>query len=155
MGLADEFIEDARGLAAQGYADQRPSHMRRAISTACYAVFHLFVEDFVEHWEFEDQRARLGRMFSHGPMRNAAYTPKDKRNLTLLERELIDAMITAFEQLQKDRHRADYDLGWNLVETDVRNSVTLAEDVFTKWRRIKSEDIARHHLLSMFGAKWN
>ena len=43
--------------------------MRRAISTAYYAAFHLFVEDFVEHWEFEDQRARLGRMFNHGPMR--------------------------------------------------------------------------------------
>ena len=91
-------------------------------------------------------------MFNHGPMRNAAYTPKDKRNPTLLERELID-VITAFEQLQKDRHRADYDLGWNLVETDVRNSATLAEDVFTKWRKIKGEDIARHHLLSMFGAR--
>ena len=70
------------------------------------------------------QRARLGRMFNHGPMRNAAFTPKDKRNRTQLEQELID-VITAFEQLQKDRQRANYDSGWKLVETDVRNSVTL------------------------------
>jgi len=153
VGLADELLEDAHHLADKGVADQRQSHMRRAISTAYYAVFHLFVEDFVEHWEFPDQRARLGRMFNHGPMRNAAFTPKDKRNPTQLEQGLID-VITAFEQLQKDRQRADYDSGWKLVETDVQNSVTLAEDVFMKWRKIRDEDIARHHLLSMFGAKW-
>lgn len=152
MGLADELLEDASELADKGIAQQRKTHMRRAISTAYYAVFHLFVEDFVEHWEFEDQRARLGRMFNHGPMRNAAYTPKDKKSPTTLERELID-VVTSFEQLQKDRQRADYDAGWNLVETDVRNSITLAEEVFGKWRKIRGEDIARHHLLSMFGAK--
>lgn len=152
MGLGDELLEDAHYLADKGAADQRESYMRRAISTAYYAVFHLFVEDFVEHWEFPDQRARLGRMFNHGPMRNAAFAPKDKRNPTPLEQELID-VIAAFGQLQGDRQRADYDSAWKLVDTDVRDSVTLAERVFTKWRKIRDEDIARHHLLSMFGAK--
>ncbi|MBM3734270.1 MAG: hypothetical protein FJW39_00660 [Acidobacteria bacterium] len=62
-------------------------------------------------------------------------------------------VITAFAQLQKDRQRADYDSGWRLVETDVRNSTGLAEEVFEKWRGIKDEDAARSHLLSMFGAR--
>lgn len=114
VGLADELLEDAYFLAAKGVSDNRPTLMRRAISTAYYAGFHLFVEDFVEHWEFEDQRARLGRVFNHGPMRNAPYTPEDKKNPTAVEQELIDA-INAFEQLQKDRQRADYDGGWRLV----------------------------------------
>ena len=87
-------------------------------------------------------------------MRNAVFAPKDKRNPTAVEQELLD-VITAFGQLQKDRQRADYDGGWRLVETDVRDSKRLAEDVFAKWRKIKGEDIARHHLLSMFGAKWD
>jgi len=91
-------------------------------------------------------------MFSRGLMRTG-FTPKDKKNPTPLEKELID-VIASFEQLQRDRHRADYDTGWNLVETDVRDSITLAEEVFAKWRKIKNEDLARHHLLSMFGAKW-
>jgi hypothetical protein len=55
--LSDDLLEDARHLAAKGIAETRPSCMRRAISTAYYAVFHLLIEDFVEHWEFEDQRA--------------------------------------------------------------------------------------------------
>ena len=79
MGLADELLGDARYLAEKAIADRRKSHMRRAISTAYYAVFHLFVEDFVEHWEFPGQRARLGRMFSHGTMRTG-FTAKDKNN---------------------------------------------------------------------------
>jgi hypothetical protein len=151
VGLADELLQDAHFLADKGISDRRESHMRRSISTAYYAVFHLFVEDFVEHWEFPDQRARLGRMFSRSGMRTG-FTPKDKRNPSPLEKELIE-VITSVEQLQKDRHRADYDSGWNLVETDVLNSITLADYVFAKWRKIKGEDIARHHLLSMFGAK--
>jgi hypothetical protein len=151
VGLADELLDDARDLETRGVANQRPSSLRRAISTAYYATFHLFVEDFVEHWEFEDQRARLGRMFKHGAM-CTGYVPKDKKNRTPIEQELID-VIEAFEQLQKDREQADYDSGWKLVETDVRNSITQAEEIFAKWRKIRSEDIARHHLLSMFGAK--
>jgi uncharacterized protein (UPF0332 family) len=151
VGLANELLEDARFLAAKGITDQRQTLMRRSISTAYYAAFHLFVEDFVEHWEFPDQRARLGRMFGHGKM-SAGFTPKDKRNPTPVEQALQD-VITAFSQLQKDRERADYDGGWRLVETDVRNAIRLAEDLFAKWGKIKDEDIARHHLLSMFGAR--
>jgi len=150
VGLADELLEDAHGLAEKGIADNRQSLMRRAISTAYYAMFHLFVEDFIEHWEFEDQRARLGRMFNHAEMRTG-YKTKEKNNPTPLENELID-VITGFAQLQNDRQRADYDLGWGLVETDVRDSMRLAENVFVKWRSIRDEHIARHHLLSMFGA---
>lgn len=78
MGLADELLEDAHFLAAKGIADQRQTLMRRSISTAYYAAFHLFIEDFVEHWEFPDQRARLGRMFGHSRM-STGFTPKDKK----------------------------------------------------------------------------
>lgn len=78
MGLADELLEDAHFLAAKGIADQRQTLMRRSISTAYYAAFHLFIEDFVEHWEFPDQRARLGRMFGHSRM-STGFTPKNRR----------------------------------------------------------------------------
>ncbi len=152
MALADDLLEDASHLAAKGDGENRASCMRRAISTAYYAVFHLLVDDFVEHWEFEDQRARLGRMFNHNLMRDAAFTPADKNNPTPVETALIDVKA-AFGQLQKDRHRADYDLGWKIAGTDVTDAITLAESTFAKWRSVRNEDAARHHLLSMFGAK--
>jgi hypothetical protein len=149
--LADDLLEDARHLAAKGNAEHRASCMRRAVSTAYYAVFHLLVEDFVEHWEFVDQRPRLARMFNHQKMRDAPFAPKDKRNPTAAEMALMD-VVRAFGQLQNDRHRADYDLAWNIVGTDVVDAITLAEDTFAKWRSIRNEDAAQQHLLSMFGA---
>ena len=149
--LADDLLEDALHLAARGDAENRDSCRRRAISTAYYAVFHLLVEDFVSNWPFPDQRARLGRMFDHRRMREAGFAPLDKKNPTLVETAILDVK-KAFEQLQADRHRADYDLGWNIVGTDAARAIKVAEDAFVKWRSIRSEDAARHYLLSMFGA---
>ena len=60
----------------RGVTDQRQTLMRRSISTAYHSAFHLFIEDFVEHWEIPDQRARLGRMFGHGKLCNA-FTPSE------------------------------------------------------------------------------
>ncbi len=68
-------------------------------------------------------------MFGHGKM-ITGFTPKDTKNPTRFEHQL-QSVITDFEQLQKDRERADYDGGWRLVETDVRNAIGLVEDVFT------------------------
>jgi hypothetical protein len=151
VGLADELLDEARNLAAKGVAEKRAACMRRAVSTAYYALFHLLVGDFVESWPFPDQRARLARMFDHKKMRDAAFTPSDLKNPTPAEADLVDVK-TAFRQLQADRHRADYDLSWSIVPTDVTNAITLAEDAFAKWRSVHAEDIARNYLLSMFGA---
>jgi hypothetical protein len=149
--LADDLLDDAKHLAAKGQAEERESCMRRAISTAYYAVFNLLVDDFIKHWPFPEQRARLARMFKHERMRDAVCRPKDKNKPTPVEIEVMN-FITSFGQLQGDRHRADYDLGWKLVDTDVRNAITLAEEMFVKWRALRGEDAARNHLLSMFGA---
>lgn len=151
MGLADDLLEDARFLAEKGVLEQRQSLMRRAVSTAYYAAFHLFIEDFVEHWEFPGQRPRLGRMFNHGKM-GTGFTAKDKKSPTDTERTLQN-VVTAFTQLQKDRERADYDGGWALAETDVRAVIEYADKVFMTWRAVKDEDVARNHLLTMFGAR--
>jgi hypothetical protein len=55
-------------------------------------------------------------------------------------------------RIQADRHRADYDLSWNIVGTDAENAVTAAEETFTKWRSHCTEEVARQYLLSLFGA---
>ncbi|MGA2114920.1 MAG: hypothetical protein ABSH56_09250 [Bryobacteraceae bacterium] len=115
-------------------------------------MFPSLVEDFVADWPFTGQRARLARMFKHQRMRDAAFAPKDKRNPTQAETQVVD-VITAFGLLQGDRHRADYDMGWKPVGTDVADAITLAESAFANWRAVRVEVVAREHLLSMFGAK--
>jgi len=152
MALCDDLIEDARHLVQRGSLENRPSCKRRAISTAYYAVFHMIVDDFVEHWPFPDQRARLGRMFTHQRMRDTAVKFRDANKPTAVEMDLKD-IVRALGQLQKDRHRADYDAGWVVVDTDVAQAITSASDIFARWRSIRNEEAVRNHLLSMFGAK--
>ncbi|MGH9667124.1 MAG: hypothetical protein ACRD9L_22090 [Bryobacteraceae bacterium] len=74
-------------------------------------------------------------------------------------------MVLAGDLLEDARHlgakgdaeptqvRADYDPGWNVVETDVDNAITLARHTFVRWRAIHGESVARHHFLSMFRAR--
>jgi len=126
--------------------------MRRAISTAYYAVFHMIVDDFVEHWPFADQRARMGRMFTHQRMRDTPVRFKDQKSPTAVETDLKD-IVRALGQLQRDRHRADYDPSWKLADTDVQGALTSAADILTRWQAIRNEEAVRNHLLSMFGAK--
>ena len=90
-------------------------------------------------------------MFDHKKMREAPVGVADQKNPTPIERSLLKVK-TAFQQLQADRHRADYDLSWNIIPSDVSNAITLAESVFVEWRSIREEQLSRHYLLSMFGA---
>lgn len=151
MGLADDLLEDARHLASRGIEEGRNSCLRRSVSTAYYAVFHLFVEEFVLNWPIEEERFRLARMFDHKKMREAAFRPQDEKNPTQLESSLNEVK-EAFRQLQADRHRADYDKGWQILATDAQNGISLAEEVFEKWMLIRESKAARSYLLSMFGA---
>ncbi len=150
--LADDLLEDASRLADFGNPERRESAMRRAVSTAYYSVFHLLVADFIGLWPIEGQRSRLARMFTHAAMRNAVFTPRDNKNPTDIERQLLD-VIKGFGELQRYRHRADYVLGWKPSETDVNRALSLAQEVFSRWWEIRHENIARDHLLTMFGAR--
>jgi len=77
---SDDLLTDARDSATRGNAENRSSCMRRSISTAYYAVFHMLGDDFVSQWPFVDQRPRLGPMFDHQKMREAPIVLADQKN---------------------------------------------------------------------------
>jgi uncharacterized protein (UPF0332 family) len=108
MAFADDLLKDAHHLAARGGNNPRQSSLRRAVSTAYYALFHLLVADFTANWRVTAERARLGRMFEHRKMSGAGLKLQDKNNPTPVEIEL-KKIISAFAQLQEDRYKADYD----------------------------------------------
>jgi hypothetical protein len=137
-----------------GGKNPKQSSLRRAVSTANYAAFHMLIADFVANWVLPDQRARLGRMFEHRRMSGAVFTLRDKKNPTPVETELQD-LIGKFTQLQKDRYEADYDVGRKWPRYDVETTLTVATEVFNSWRGIREEKVAQHHLMSMFGARQN
>jgi uncharacterized protein (UPF0332 family) len=152
MAYADDLLRDSRHLAARGGKHPRQSSLRRAVSTAYYAAFHLLVADFVANYRVPEQRARLGRMFEHRRMSGAVFRVADRQKPTPIESEIGD-LIENFAQLQRERYEADYDVARNWSRTDVQRTLQRAENVFMIWRRIRKEKLAQHHLMSMFGAR--
>jgi len=94
MAFADDLLRDAYHLAGRGGKNPKQSSLRRAVSTAYYALFHLRIAD-VANWRLPDERARLGRMFEHRKMSGAALKLQDKNNPTRVETELRK-VISAF-----------------------------------------------------------
>jgi uncharacterized protein (UPF0332 family) len=152
MAYADDLLKDALHLAARGGKNPRQSSLRRAVSTAYYAAFHLLIADFMANYRVPEERARLGRMFEHRKMSGAAFRIADKRKPTPVESDIKD-LIEKFTHLQADRYEADYNVEIAWSRTDAMESLDLADEIFTIWRRIRKEKLAQHHLMSMFGAK--
>ena len=82
MGLAQDLLEQANHLANREPKRPRQASLRRAVSTAYYALFHLLVSDAISHWNKPQQRARMARGFEHTAMKDASkkIAGKDFRN---------------------------------------------------------------------------
>lgn len=58
-------------------------------------------------------------------------------------------MAYALSQLQEKRHNADCDLSKTLSSTDVGLDILLAEEAFTSWDAIQTEQVAQDYLFSL------
>jgi hypothetical protein len=152
MSFADDLLEQAYHLAHREPTNPKQASLRRAVSTAYYALFHLLIDEAVGHWGIERQRGVLARTFDHGKMKNICdntvkqfYSDgKPQHGLHLKE------VAEAFVLLQVQRHRADYDTSFEWDPTDVVGLLNLATDAFADWRAIRDQEAAQDYLLSLF-----
>jgi uncharacterized protein (UPF0332 family) len=149
VAFAEDLLRDAHHLAGRGGRNPRQSSLRRAVSTAYYALFHLLIADFTLNWKIKDQRARLGRMFEHRKMLGAKFQGASGN---VVEADL-KKVVEGFAELLEDRHSADYDVGRIWARSDVASSLKIADEAFVAWKRIRKQKIAQDHLLTMFGAR--
>jgi hypothetical protein len=70
MPFADDLLEQAYHLANREPEDPKQASLRRAVSTAYYALFHLLIEEAVGNWGVARQRSILARTFEHGKMKS-------------------------------------------------------------------------------------
>jgi hypothetical protein len=68
MSFADDLLEQAYHLANREPENQ--ANLRRAVSTAYYALFHLLIDEAVGNWGIARQRSILARTFEHGKMKS-------------------------------------------------------------------------------------
>jgi hypothetical protein len=146
-------------LADPAPTDPEQVWLRRSVSTAYYALFHLLVGEAVERWS-GSPGARLGleRAFQHTNMKEVSRTVKHgswkgwSTPPPPLPVELRQ-VATAFIDLQDARHLADYDNSKTWTLTDAQRQIEIAEDTFQGWRKIRTDPAANEYLLSLLIGK--
>jgi uncharacterized protein (UPF0332 family) len=150
MSFPEDLLQQAYVLADHESTEPKQASLRRAVSTAYYALFHLLIDEAVSKWAVERQRSQLARTFGHERMKKTcAEVVKDFRNGINYPGGLNTVALN-FIQLQDLRHTADYDNSTQWSRTDVHNALALATDAFGAWLAIRTQDAAQDFLLQLF-----
>lgn len=152
MAYQDELL--AQALALIQAAPPNQASLRRSVSTAYYAVFHLLIAEATANWSQAELRAVLGRAFDHGPMKQASNRVASVQQSPYVgeDPEIVAGLrlvAKTFWQLQENRHFADYDLTSELDAAGAFDAVKSAEKVFEIWPRLRSHRIAQEYLVSL------
>lgn len=152
MAFADDLLEQAEFLVDRDPINPKQASLRRAVSTAYYALFHLLIDEAVGNWSVARHRGVLARTFDHGKMKSvceALVTSFYKGGSPPAGVQLKNVART-FGTLQQQRHIADYDNGFVWQRTDAVAQIDLASAAFADWRAIRGTDEAQDYLLALF-----
>jgi hypothetical protein len=119
MPFADDLLEQAHHLATREAGEPKQASLRRAVSTAYYALFHLLIDEAVSQWSVERQRSILARTFDHGKMKGICDGVLHSANSGADLPAELSLVASYFIQLQQHRHVADYDNAKDWSRTDV------------------------------------
>jgi|SRR5579872_1144298 len=152
MAFAEDLLDQAFLLLTKETKNPKQASLRRAVSTAYYAVFHLFVQEACANWNAVAVRENLARAFSHQTMNkactaaeNASYPPP----IQPLAAAKLRSIARAFRELQEQRHLADYSNAtkWDRIKAAAK--VNQAKTAFTDWKSIRKEHVAQRFLVSL------
>jgi len=151
MPLPEHLLDQALLLARIDKTRPRQASLRRAVSTAYYAIFHLLTTAAAGEWKKPHQRIALARAFEHRRMKSACartsaqkfpvYSAASGNHLRHVARTFVD--------LQDLRHLADYDNAGKWTRTEVMETIRQVTTAFTSWKAIEKEGIADDFLLQL------
>jgi len=154
VAFHDELLQLASDLVAQEPARVNQAVLRRAVSTAYYALFHLLINETSANWSRASSRNVLGRMFDHALMRRVSSRILDAKRFPFTGEDPtvvqnLRAVADAFVDLQDKRHTADYDNSAVWDPTEALEEVERAKRAFATWRLIRNQEIAQEYLVSL------
>jgi hypothetical protein len=164
MPYPEHLLEQARHLARREKTRPRQASLRRAVSTAYYALFHMLIGEATLNWKRADQRDVLARFFEHGKMKtaserqraeckrlmNATPKPLPGRHLDCIRQ--LHQVSDTFYDAQQQRLAADYDNSAQWSRTDVLALIKDVDLAFQSWRAIREEPSAQAYLISLLGS---
>src|ERR1019366_2869622 len=148
MGLAQDLLRQADHLATYEGANPSQASLRRAVSTAYYALFHLLIGDAASRWQGSPEASTgFERGFQHGSMRNTSIqfgnpSWKDWHRQRQPVPQPLREVAQAFVWLQDERHTADYDNHETWSTTDVEELLDATHAAFQNWQSIRADPMA-------------
>ena len=164
--LPEHLLEQAKHLVRRERRRPRQASLRRAISTAYYALFHFLIVETVRQIGpnlSEDNYNRAYRWFDHGAMKRVARAfsedvvriPNSKEVLIQKNDAGLQFIAQHFADLQELRHLADYDPGAIFIRADVLAVTDRVSTAFLVWPTVKNSAEANALLLSfLLWDKW-
>jgi uncharacterized protein (UPF0332 family) len=159
MSLADELLETANYLLRQNNRNPSDAAIRRAISTAYYALFHRLIESATASvLGMPDQQQAVARSFDHGKMRRVCEAVTAKTvppGVAAVLGAPVTAEVTkvaeAFAELQDRRHDADYNLARSFAKREARDFVDQVAEAFEAWKKVSTATTSPFLLLLLIG----
>lgn len=152
MDLSRDLLGLAKQLASIGRTRPKQAALRRAISTAYYAVFHFLIEQTTKHLvgvqaSEASLRAFLARGISRGGMKNVCKSIGNDKWPSVVEKRIgrgallpppqaLKDVAAAFVNLQELRHSADYDPLRRFSRADAIIEVGRAEALMRDWESV-------------------
>jgi uncharacterized protein (UPF0332 family) len=159
MPFANDLLEQARHLANREPKRPKQASLRRAVSAAYYALFHLLTTEAARNWKRPAERNTLARMFDHGPMGKGCTTKRDELNEYFNNRppagherdvaKHLQTVTNTFVLMLQHRHTADYDSSTKWSRTDTLEKIESVEAAFQSWRAIRDEHEAQNFLVTL------
>ncbi len=159
MNLHNDLLEQAAHLAIREPGRPKQASLRRAVSAAYYALFHLLAHESARIMAPRlpaGLRPQVQRAFDHGHMNKVCkqfvakgLSPHTQRLMTVNIEPQITRIASAFVALQEARHTADYDVAATFSRLDVLQKVRLARRAFRDWRIVRGRRNAKVFLAAL------
>lgn len=160
MSLHADLLAQARHLLRKEPRRPKQASLRRAVSAAYYALFHLLVyessKSLVSGAAYRRLRALTARAFEHGTMKQASRAFSSGGLPSTLQPILpggappeIRRIAGVFVDLQYARHSADYDVARKLTRQEVEALIDQVEQAFQAWQTVRGTPAARVYLAAL------
>jgi hypothetical protein len=155
VAFAEDLLKQAFLLLNKESKNPTQASLRRAVSTAYYALFHLLIQEASANWSRTDTRDYLARAFAHRTMKeastraeNAAYDASIPPHVAAK----LKSVARAFRELQLQRHLADYSNATRWDRSKASAKVNQSKTAFSDWKSIRGEYVAQRYLVSLLSS---
>ncbi|MBX3183268.1 MAG: hypothetical protein KIT72_04125 [Polyangiaceae bacterium] len=160
MSLHGDLLSQAEDLAKREPNRPKQASLRRSVSSAYYAVFHLLIDAasrfVVRGGDRVSLRHAVARTFDHGEMKFAANTFKGGALPHALQDAVKGPISTelkrlseGFIELQQARHEADYNLSRTFTRDEALDLLRTAAQAFDDWQVVANTQAGDAFLVAL------